>query len=496
MTQAILPELPSGVIVQAGPWSGGPSSSPAAPPERTAPAAPADAASAVSRLVARAAACGDLKSAAAVLAEGLQSLARCGQVALGRKGRILALSGASRLDRKSELAAALETVLAETTRPVEQAAGSPISSIDQSAGLREAPLPCPTGKPVTAAEKRLCTLSGTSTIAAFAICDLRGEAVAACVCLGLEQGEAPTRAARLFQTAEGQLAACLHLVGGHGAGWLRRTVRRVTHSRRRTLATVAAAAVLIVAVLAVPVPYKVSGHAVVEPVVRRYVAAPYDGRLEEALVEPGDLVTRGQVLARMDGREIRWELAGLTADRDGALKRRDAGLAAHETSAAQLAALEGRRLDLKIRLLEHRLETLELASPIDGIVIHGDHKKAEGARLKMGQTLFEVAPLDRMVIEVAVPDEEISRVTLGQEVTIHLDAYPTVTPTGTLTKIHPRAEVRDTENVFVGEVLCDNPQAILRPGMKGKAKITTARHPLGWNLFHKPWERLVLLFGR
>ena len=38
-------------------------------------------------------------------------------------------------------------------------------------------------------------------------------------------------------------------------------------------------------------------------------AAPYDGALEKSLVKPGDLVSEGQVLARMDEREISLELS-------------------------------------------------------------------------------------------------------------------------------------------------------------------------------------------
>jgi multidrug resistance efflux pump len=65
---------------------------------------------------------------------------------------------------------------------------------------------------------------------------------------------------------------------------------------------------------------------------------------------------------------------------------------------------------------------LDIKSPIDGVVISGDLKRAEGAPVAIGQTLYEIAPLDRMVAEVAIPDDEISRVRLAQSVTINLDA--------------------------------------------------------------------------
>ena len=41
----------------------------------------------------------------------------------------------------------------------------------------------------------------------------------------------------------------------------------------------------------------------------------------------------------------------------------------------------------------------------------------------------------------------------------------------------------------------DNPDKILRPGMNGRAKIVTAKHPLVWNLFKRAYEHLVYRIG-
>jgi multidrug resistance efflux pump len=221
---------------------------------------------------------------------------------------------------------------------------------------------------------------------------------------------------------------------------------------------------------------------------RRYVVAPFEGLLEEASVKPGELVTEGQLLARMDGREIRWELAGLIAERSRASKQRDSAMATQKVADAQAAKLEMDRLDLKIQLLQNRAANLEIRSPIDGIVISGDLDRAEGAPLNVGQTLFEVAPLDRMVVELAIPEDEISYVNGTPETCVKLDAYPGRQWSGTILKLHPRAEIRKAQNVFVGELHLDNPDGSLRPGMNGQAKLVGPRRMLAWNLFHKPAE--------
>ena len=68
-----------------------------------------------------------------------------------------------------------------------------------------------------------------------------------------------------------------------------------------------------------------------------------------------------------------------------------------------------------------------------------------------------------------------------------LDAYPGTVWNGTIDKIHPRSEIRDSNNVFIAEIRLGEGGEVLRPGMKGSATITTSSHALLWVLFHKAW---------
>ena len=110
-----------------------------------------------------------------------------------------------------------------------------------------------------------------------------------------------------------------------------------------------------------------------------------------------------QVLARLDGREIRWELASLYADRAAAMKRRDAAMATHDAGKAQFAKLDLQRLDIKIGLLEERAEHLELKSPISGLVVRGDLEMTatgtvtwvDGNKvLAFGHPMFSLGPVN------------------------------------------------------------------------------------------------------
>lgn len=286
------------------------------------------------------------------------------------------------------------------------------------------------------------------------------------------------------------------MLGGHLALTLRanQSVRQILGRRIKQVFRQRAARigffamVLAAATMLIPLPYRVHCECNLQPIHRRFIAAPYEGILESSTVESGDLVNQNQIIARLDGRQLRMELAGLEADFDGAKKRRESSLANRDVAQSQIARSEMRRHDASIKILKQQLTNLEIRSPIDGVVVSGDLEKAHGAPVEMGQTLFEVAPLEEMVAEVAIPESEIGYVQKGMTVSVKLDAFPFETFTGTVALIHPHAEPLNDQSVFIADVKLTNAHGQLKPGMKGQAKVSTSWAPLGWNLFHRPWE--------
>ena len=439
--------------------------------------------SAVLELLGKLETAADLPGACHWVVGAVQSHLACKRVALGLVGgvegrcRLRAVSDASRFDAHSPFVRDIEAALEESV-----ARGS------------EAHWPVPTAAttgPVLAL-RALCASSQSAAGVSSPLKNQRGEVVGAWVILGTREILERPDAATFLRACQASLGSCLQLWQHAQRGIIYRLTRRLsTLGKSWRSRAMIGAAITLAAILVFPVPYKVSCDGTLQPVTRRYVAAPFAGVLEKSVVAPGDLVKAGDTLARLDGREIRLEIAGVTADYNRARKQSDAARATHQLAEAQQAKLEMERLDLKTRLLTDRAEHLEIKSPLAGIVVSGDLERAEGVPVSIGQTLFEVAPLEQMTLELAVPEDELAYIGVGAAVRVQLDAYPGEKWTGQVARIHPRAELRNARSIFVAELTLDNAAGRLRPGMNGSGKIAGPRRPLAWNLFHKAWEKAV-----
>ncbi len=235
--------------------------------------------------------------------------------------------------------------------------------------------------------------------------------------------------------------------------------------------------------------------AIVKPVQVRYVVARFDGLLQKVFVEPGDRVEKNMELALLDDRELELELRTIRADSAKSLKMRDNYMANGNVAAAQIALLEFKRFQERESLLLGRQQQLSLQSPYSGIVLSGDLKQSEGGPVAKGEVLFEVAPLERVLLQLLVPDRDVFYVRKGAKVNVHFDAFPGILWKGKVARIAPRSERVQGENVFPVSFEIENREGLLLPGMQGYASIYCGKKSLAWVYFHKPWYALRRLLA-
>ncbi len=240
------------------------------------------------------------------------------------------------------------------------------------------------------------------------------------------------------------------------------------------------------------VDYQLTVPCSVVPAQVRHVTAPFDGVLESAAALQGDRVSRGDVLCEMERRDLAQQRAQLLAEIAVLEHEQDRAMAASTPVDAQLALAQQRLARARLDIVESRLAQASVRSPIDGVIAVGDLRKRTGAVVSRGEALFEVAPLDKWILELRVPEAD------GDELRAELagafvpEARPEESQTFRISRVRPQAEVQNEENVYIAEADTHLPYDWMRPGMEGIAKVNVGRRPVWWVALHRAVEYVQL----
>lgn len=293
-------------------------------------------------------------------------------------------------------------------------------------------------------------------------------------------------------------------------------VRRVALRTRRGLAAAASpkgagwklgvlgAALAVASLFVIPTDLKARGTFIAEAPLRRVVAAPFDGVLDEIGARVGDRVKAGQtLLGALDATELSLRLTEASAQRDALLRQAEAARAGPSSGGGSIGAIAESRLfeaqakeaDARVKLLESRIAKSRLVAPIDGVVVVGDIEKLRGAAVATGDTLFEIVPEEGLVATVAVPEARAADIAVGQRAALTPTGRPDQSIDAEVERIAPMAEVVNMQNVVRVRVrLTGEAPAWLRPGMEGVGGITTGRASLmrSWTRGATDWLRMKL----
>ncbi len=144
------------------------------------------------------------------------------------------------------------------------------------------------------------------------------------------------------------------------------------------------------------------------------------------------------------------------------------------------------RAEEMVRSAEKNLRQLTVTAPGDGIVIHekvwrsgGQVKVQEGDSPWPGQPIISLPDLSTLYIATDIDEADISKVRLGQECRITLEAYPDTSFPGHITKIGNLARSKyysGGPNVFDVSVDLEQIDERFKPGMIAKVEIIVASY--------------------
>ena len=281
----------------------------------------------------------------------------------------------------------------------------------------------------------------------------------------------------------------------HAVDGARELWRRFSRSGHLTWKAGAAAIALVLGVLLLwPVTDRVTADVVIEGRVRQVVTAPFEGFVAQALARPGERVTRGQVLARLDDRDLLLEQSKHVGEREQATGKVRQAMADRDAASLTQAAAELQEAEAQVALVDAKLARSTIVAPMDGLVVTGDWTQQIGGPIEAGKEMFEIAATDAYRVVLHVPDRDITRVRNGQHGTLRLTGEPGESRRFKVTNVTATASVEEATNGFRVEAAWLGPVPRLSPGMQGVGKIEVGDSNLltVWTRTSIDWLRLKI----
>lgn len=226
--------------------------------------------------------------------------------------------------------------------------------------------------------------------------------------------------------------------------------------------------------------YRVTADAEVEGALERVIAAPLDGYVVAESARPGDRVKAGDILARLDDRDLRIEMHAWLSRREQHRKERIAAIAAKDRAKTQIVQAQIDETEAQIEMLEAQLSRTSLVAPFDGVVLSGDLSQSLGVAVRKGDVIFRLAPLETYRVALQVDERDIMDIAAEQTGTLVLAALPEARLPVRVRKIMPVTRAEDGATTFRVEGVVEKGAQRLRPGMTGIAKIEAGERRLIW----------------
>jgi multidrug resistance efflux pump len=193
-------------------------------------------------------------------------------------------------------------------------------------------------------------------------------------------------------------------------------------NRKRSLTIATALLVVIGLFFFLPVPYSHQGTFVIEPSEVVPVRTQTEGFVGGVLVQEGDAVNAGTLLAVMRDIDLEQRLDSLRTQ-ISVIERNVLIQRAHANFAEAIQSnQEGDALRQEMAQREAQLAGLKITSPVEGVVITPNVDSKAGCWLKKGAELCRLAPDGSLRARVVVDDWDLQDVQVGSTAVLRMNA--------------------------------------------------------------------------
>jgi|SRR5438093_64797 len=234
--------------------------------------------------------------------------------------------------------------------------------------------------------------------------------------------------------------------------------------------------------------FEISAAGDIGPADQVSVRPEINGRIEELPVDFGDKAKKGDLLCRLDDRDLQIERTQRLSEIDGAklqlekskrnLKRQkqlfDDHFAAQEVyddarTDHDLATNTLIRAEQALQLVEDRLRKTRILAPFDCTVLTRPVSLGQtvsgAAGFNAGTEIMTIANLGEMIVNAHVNQADVVRLQEGRTVDIRAESVPGAKMTGIVDRIAPQAVIKNGIKGFSARITIKDIDPRVRPGM-------------------------------
>lgn len=288
---------------------------------------------------------------------------------------------------------------------------------------------------------------------------------------------------------------------GHALwGWQRKHVNWRARLRRRWQSkSVRIGALIVAALLLLPLRLSVVVSGEVVALTPTVLAAPADAPIRQVLVRPNQAVKAGQVLYELDDTSVRNRLAvaakSLEIARADWLRSSQKGFS-DDASRSDVGALSARieEKEAEVAFLNELAQRMTVKAPRDGVVVFSDPLDLVGKPVVTGEHVMTLSDPSRVALQAWLPPADAIALAPGAEMSLSLFTAP-------LTSVPARLEDSSYETQIApeggsayrlrGNFTSQQPQL----GLKGTVRLYGERSPLIYHMLRRPLASLRKLAG-
>lgn len=243
--------------------------------------------------------------------------------------------------------------------------------------------------------------------------------------------------------------------------------------------------------------FSVNAAGEIGPAEQVSVRPEINGRIETLPVDLGDRVKKGQVLFTLDDKELQNEKASRNTEIERAKLQLDQAqrnyqrandlykgnlisleLFENTRTEFELAKNSLERSQRELAILEERLTKTKIVAPFNCTILTrpvsmGQAVSGSGG-FNSGTEVLTIADLSEMIINAHINQADVTRLNVGEEVEVIVEAVAGLKVMGRVERIAPQATIKNNIKGFAVRILLKNVDERVRPGMTANIKIPVA----------------------